>query len=114
LFLSGIFYKTFDEDARFLSDKYWFKIKEAWWYETIWFPKNVLEKYLLDLEQKNIWYIVFEKNWDKQELNKKFEWWKKLEYFVENIIYLDKNSNNQKKDFKSFLFDLSILIKKYI
>jgi DNA mismatch repair ATPase MutS len=22
LFLSGIFYKTFDEDARFLSDKY--------------------------------------------------------------------------------------------
>jgi len=52
LILSWIFYKTFDNDARFLSAKFWFKIKIEWWYESIWFPKSVLQKYSEKLKQE--------------------------------------------------------------
>lgn len=114
LILSGIFYKAFDNDARFLSDKFWFKIKITWWYETVWFPKSVLEKYLNILKQKNIWYIVFEKNnWILKKINE-FDWWKQIKYLEENLVFFDENKNIDKNNLKSFLKDLTMLIQKYI
>jgi len=114
LILSWIFYKTFDDDSRFLSDKFWFKIKVEWWYETVWFPESVLEKYLKILEKQNIWYIVFEKNnWILEQKNN-FKWWKNIEYNKENLIFFEKNKNIEKVNFQNFLKDLKILIQKYI
>jgi len=114
LILSWIFYKTFNYDARFLSDNFWFKIKEVWWYESIWFPKSVLEKYLNKLKQKNIWYFVLEKSWEKNNfsIEKEFEWWQKIEYKKEKLIYLKCKLNNN-KSFQDFLEDLKNLIWKY-
>jgi len=43
-----------------------------------------------------------------------YDYWKEVKKDQENIVYLEKKNNNQKNDFKSFLLDLSLLIKKYI
>lgn len=114
LILSWIFYKTFQNDARFLSDKFWFKIKTEWWYESVWFPKNVLEKYLSELKNWDFWYIVFDKvQWDFIKIYD-FVWNKKLEFQEENLKFVNTKSNHQEKnDFTSFLKDLSKLIEKY-
>ena len=111
LILSWIFYKTFDNDARFLSDNFWFKIKEEWWYESIWFPKNVLEKYLDKLKNKNYWYIVIEKqNWEFIE-KLKYTWIEKLSFDIDNLIFL--KNKQEKNEFKLFLRDLKNLIERY-
>ncbi len=111
LILAWIFYKTFETDARFLSDKFWFKIKVEWGYESIWFPKSVLEKYLDELKQENFWYIVFEKeNWEYLEMMKK-NWNQKLTFDSNNLSFLKEKQ--EKNEFKSFLKDLKILIEKY-
>ena len=117
LILSWIFYRTFGVDSRFLSDKFWFKIKETWWYEVVWFPKNSLEKYLNELKQENHWYIVYEK-WDNEKFNveKEYKWWNELKYNKNNLTYLEKKANNNeesKQDFQFFLEDLEKLILKY-
>jgi hypothetical protein len=111
LILSWIFYKTFDSDSRFLSDKFWFKIKIEWWYESIWFPKNALEKYLDKLKIWNFWYLVFEKqNWEYIEIIKN-NWNEKLYFNSDNLIFLKEKQ--EKNEFKSFLNDLKNLIEKY-
>ena len=106
LILSWMFFKTFWNDAKFLSDRFWFKIKQTGWYETIWFPESVLEKYLKELKENNFWYLIFEKNNWILELKKKNEWWEKLKFSEENIVFLDKKEN--KNEFKSFLIELNI------
>ncbi len=111
LMLSWIFYKTFDNDARFLSDKFWFKIKQEWWYESIWFPKNVLEKYLDKLKFENYWYIVIEKqNWEYIE-KLKYIWIEKLSFDNDKLIFLKQKQ--EKNEFKLFLRDLKNLIERY-
>lgn len=111
LILSWIFYKTFDTDARFLSDKFWFKIKQDWWYENIWFPKNVLEKYLDKLKFENYWYIVIEKqNWEYIE-KLKYIWIEKLSFDNDKLTFLKQKQ--EKNEFKLFLRDLKNLIEKY-
>lgn len=62
LLLSWIFYRTFDTDARVLSDCFSFKIKQAWGYESVWFPKDTLEKYICKLKERDFWYKVYEKD----------------------------------------------------
>ena len=111
LILAWIFYKAFETDARFLSDKFWFKIKIEWWYESIWFPKNSLEKYLDKLNFENYWYIVFEKQyWEYIEIIKN-NWNEKLDFNSDNLIFLKEKQ--EKNEFKSFLNDLKNLIEKY-
>lgn len=119
LFLSWAFYRTFDSDSRFLSYKFWFKIKQTWWYELVWFPKNALSKYLSELKKERIWYILYEKCENNDfKLKEEYEWWNKLNYNIDNLVYLDKklenkNINIDKNDFKDFLNDLEKLILKY-
>lgn len=114
--LSWMFYRTFNTDWRYLSDKFWFKIKHTWWYEVVWFPKNALEKYLNELKKQKIWYIIYKK-WDDNEFNieNEYKWWSELKYNKEKLIYIEKENNNEKvkKDFQSFLKDLEKLILKY-
>jgi hypothetical protein len=107
LFLSWIFYKTFDTDAKFLSDKFWFKIKQTWGYKTVWFPKNVLEKYLFQLKQKNYWYLVFDNIDWKLEVSKDFIWWNILNFSEENIVFLDNNYFSL-FPLRSYALDISI------
>jgi len=114
LFLSWMFFRTFNNDARFLSDKFWFKIKQTWWYEVVWFPENSLEKYLEQLKQEDYWYLVFEKNWEELEKVKENNWSKKIIFDQDKLIYLDIKKEEQQKDFKSFLKELNILLKNYI
>ena len=114
LFLSWMFFRTFNNDARFLSDKFWFKIKQTWWYEVVWFPENSLEKYLEQLKQEDYWYLVFEKNWEELEKVKENNWRKKIIFDQDKLIYLDIKKEEQQKDFKSFLKELNILLKNYI
>lgn len=111
--LSWIFYKSFESDSRFLSNKFWFKIKKEWWYESVWFPKHVLEKYIKNLENYNYWYIIFDKIDWKFIKNKIFQWNKNLDYLENKLNYIE-TKKEEKIDFKSFLKDLSKLIEKYI
>ena len=117
LVLSGIFYRTFDIDARVLSDYFWFKIKEAWGYEVVWFPKSVLEKYLSQLQEKDFWYKVYEKNTDNIfEVIRENKWWKILSYDKHNLTYLDnynKKESHKENYIQNFLNDLEKLIVKY-
>ena len=90
LILSWIFYRTFNEDSRFLSDKFWFKIKKTWWYEQVWFPKNSLKKYLNKLKEENFWYVIYEKDEDNIfYISKLYKWWEKLSYNKDKLIYLE-------------------------
>ncbi|NDK09063.1 hypothetical protein EOM39_07545 [Candidatus Gracilibacteria bacterium] len=114
LFLSGIFYKSFDRDARFLSAKFGFKIKQIGGYETVGFPKNVLEKYLTELKQNNYGYLVFENNNGKLEIVEDFIGGNILNFQEENLIFFENNNKLEKDNLKSFLKDLDFLIKKYI
>ena len=111
LILSWIFYKTFDDDARFLSHKFWFKIKSEAWYESVWFPKIVLNQYLNKLEEDRFSYIVFEKeDWNYiQKL--KNNWNQKLVFDLDNLNFLKEKQEKDK--FKLFLRDLKNLIEKY-
>ena len=117
LFLSWMFYRTFDSDARYLSDKFWFKIKVSWWYEQVWFPENSLDKYLLEFNKSNTWYLLYKKGEnDKLKLTKNKDWTSELEYNNENLIYLEnkvKKLSNNKDNFQYFLDDLEKLILKY-
>lgn len=119
LFLSWIFYRTFNSDSRFLSDKFWFKIKKIWWYEVVWFPQSVLLKYTNKLKEEKVWYILYEK-WENNDfkLKDEYEWQNNLNYNNDNLIYLDnklenKNINIENNDFETFLNDLEKLILKY-
>lgn len=117
LFLSWMFYRTFESDARVLSDRFWFKIKVSWWYEQVWFPKNSLDKYLSELSKNNIWYLIYEK-WDNDELQiiKDINWASDLKFNNKNLIYLEnklKKINNNKDNFQYLLDDLEKLILKY-
>ena len=117
LILSWIFYRTFNEDSRFLSDKFWFKIKRTWWYEVVWFPKNALKKYLNELKQDNFWYTIFEKdNKGILSITQEYKWWKKLIYNNTKLVYLEKKEvidTENKNNFQEFLKDLEKLILKY-
>ena len=117
LVLSGIFYRTFDADARVLSDCFWFKIKQTWGYEGVWFPKSVLGKYLSQLQEKDFWYKVYEKNTDNIfEVIRENKWWKILSYDKHNLTYLDSyNGKEPHKEtyIQNFLNDLEKLIVKY-
>ncbi len=111
LILSWIFYKTFDNDARFLSDKFWFKIKVEWWYESIWFPKSVLEKYSVKLKEEEYWYIVFEKqDWDYIEISIN-NWKQKLSFNNTHLVFLE--NKKEENSFKEIIYDLKHLIEKY-
>ncbi len=117
LLLSWIFYRTFNEDSKFLSDKFWFKIKQTWWYEVVWFPKNVLKKYLDELKQENFWYKIYEKD-DNGVFSviQEYNWWKELIFNSNNLVYLEKKEITNTKtnnNFQDFLKDLEKLILKY-
>ncbi len=119
LFLSWFFYRTFNSDSKFLSDKFWFKIKQIWWYEVVWFPKNALSKYINELKKEKVWYILYEK-WENNDfkLKEEFKWWNSLIYNSNNLVYLEKklenkNINIEIDKFKNFLNDLEKIILKY-
>ncbi|MDD3145610.1 MAG: hypothetical protein PHV23_05915 [Candidatus Gracilibacteria bacterium] len=111
LILSGIFYKTFDTDARFLSDKFGFKIKQDGGYENIGFPKNVLEKYLDKLKFENYGYIVIEKQNGEYIEKLKYIGIEKLSFDNDKLTFLKQKQ--EKNEFKLFLRDLKNLIEKY-
>ncbi len=50
LILAWIFYKTFETDTRFLSDKFWFKIKES-------LKKSFVRKKLRFFSKKDYFFI---------------------------------------------------------
>lgn len=111
LTLSGIFYKAFDDDARFLSDTFWFKIKNEWWHECVWFPKIVIEKYVSELKKLDFWYIIFNKIDGNFVQMQDFHWSKKIAFQEERLHFIENKI--EKSDFKSFLKDLWLLIEKY-
>lgn len=95
-FLSWVFYRTFNDDSRFLSDKFWFKIKQTGWYEVVWFPKSALLKYTNKLKEEKVWYILYEK-WENDDfkLKEEFKWWNNLNYSSDNLVYIEKKLENK-------------------
>ena len=113
LIFSGMFYPTFNEDARFLSHTFWFKIKKTWWYEVVWFPENSLEKYLSQLKKEKIWYIVYRKDQDSIfYMSATYKWWNKIKYDRQKLNYIESNKSQETK-FEKLLSDIKKLLLKH-
>jgi hypothetical protein len=113
LILSGMFYRTFNEDARFLSHTFWFKIKKTWWYEVVGFPRNSLEQYLNQLKKEKIWYIVYRKDQDHIfYMSATYKWWNKIKYDTKKLHYIENNKSQETK-FEKLLSDIKKLLLKY-
>lgn len=115
LISSWCFYRTFDEDAKYLSTYYGFRIKSCKNFLQVWFPKSSLDKYLRKFENNNIWYEVYDiKDWKFIEIES-YLWTFKKEIDQTNLKFIDKSNNISfdKKNFVNFIYEMQKLIDKY-
>ncbi|MDR2415993.1 MAG: hypothetical protein LBD75_05310 [Candidatus Peribacteria bacterium] len=86
-FRSGTFYRTFEEDALFLSCKFGFQILEKGGYKMVGFPLSAKETYLTQLRQENYSYQVVEKSGEASKVREQFEGTKSLVYDMEKATF---------------------------
>ncbi|MDR0860497.1 MAG: hypothetical protein LBO09_06045 [Candidatus Peribacteria bacterium] len=117
-FSSGVFFKTFETDAEFLSAKFGFKVIIKGGYSTVGFPHQSEVKYLSQLQEENYSYQLLKQENGEIVLIDEFEGESPLSYEVEQIVYREKKKpeipTEESPRFTSFLLELSQLIQKYL
>lgn len=87
LFYSGVFYKTFESDAEFLSTLFGFQVLTKGGYEVIGFPITMTDKYLPHLRQAGYSYQIIQFKEEILDVVDTFDGDFPLKYDRDNVVF---------------------------